>query len=131
MQKTLRITALLGAMAVGIGAFGAHGLKALVGPEQLETFATGVRYHFYHVLAMGLAAGLWGRPNINTTQLRRACWAWGLGILLFSGSLYLLSLREVLAVPAALLGPITPLGGLFFIVGWVFLFLSASTKAND
>ncbi|MEM9525345.1 MAG: DUF423 domain-containing protein [Bacteroidota bacterium] len=131
MQKTLRFTALLGALAVGIGAFGAHGLKALVGAEQLEIFNTGVRYHFYHVLAMGLALGLWDRSGINAAQLRRACWAWGLGIILFSGSLYLLSLREVVAVPVRLLGPTTPLGGLSFILGWVFLFLAASTKAND
>lgn len=131
MLKILRITALLGTLAVGIGAFGAHGLKSLVAPEQLETFGTGVRYHFYHVLAMALAVGLWDKSGINSAHLRRACWSWGLGIFLFSGSLYLLSLRDVLAVPVGLLGPITPLGGLLFIVGWVFLFLSASTKAND
>ncbi len=125
MKTQLKLTALLGALAVAIGAFGAHGLKAMVSPEHLETFRTGVTYHFYHVLAMGLALALWSVPGIGQQWLRRAIWCWAVGILLFSGSLYLLSLREVLSVPAAVLGPITPLGGLFFIVGWVLLFLAA------
>lgn len=130
MKTQLRLTALLGALAVAIGAFGAHGLKAMVSPENLEIFRTGVTYHFYHVLAMGLALALWSVPGIGRKWLRRAVWSWSVGILLFSGSLYLLSLREVLSVPAAVLGPITPLGGLFFIVGWVLLFLAARRKLS-
>ncbi|MEL7162688.1 MAG: DUF423 domain-containing protein [Bacteroidota bacterium] len=128
MQKTLRLTALLGALAVALGAFGAHGLKSLVTPEQLVTYGTGVRYHFYHVLALGLAASLYQRPGISSRMLTRAVWAWGLGTLLFSGSLYLLSLRSVHGLPVGFLGPITPIGGLFFIAGWVFLFLSATSS---
>ncbi|MFK8165033.1 MAG: DUF423 domain-containing protein [Lewinella sp.] len=125
MTTQLRLCALLGALAVGIGAFGAHGLKALVAPEQLETFGTGVRYHFYHVFAIGLAVALSALPGIDQKRLRQAASAWAIGILLFSGSLYLLSLKSVIGLPVAFLGPVTPIGGLFFIAGWVLLFLAA------
>lgn len=124
MTNHLRLVALLGALAVAFGAFGAHGLKSLVGPDQLVAFHTGVRYHFYHVLAMGLAVALSAQPHLRTAWLRRAILAWGLGILLFSGSLYLLTLSERTGLPSAVLGPITPVGGLFFIAGWVFLLLA-------
>lgn len=129
MKNLLRLTALLGALAVAIGAFGAHGLKSLVDADQLITFNTGVRYHFYHVFALGLAAALWGRADISQTWLSRAGWAWGLGILLFSGSLYLLTLQEYVGLPAAVLGPITPLGGLFFIGGWTCLLVAPKGRA--
>jgi uncharacterized membrane protein YgdD (TMEM256/DUF423 family) len=125
MINQLRLCALLGALAVGIGAFGAHGLKELVAPEQLVTFGTGVRYHFYHVFAIGLAVALSAVSGINQQRLRQAVFAWAIGILLFSGSLYLLSLQAVIDLPVAILGPVTPIGGLFFIVGWVLLFLAA------
>jgi uncharacterized membrane protein YgdD (TMEM256/DUF423 family) len=124
----LRLTALLGALAVAIGAFGAHGLKELVGPEELATFNTGVRYHFYHVFAMGLAAVLMAQPNLNQKRLTQASWAWVTGILLFSGSLYLLTLEQQIGIPSSILGPITPIGGLFFIGGWVLLFLAPRGK---
>lgn len=130
MKSQLKLTALLGALAVAIGAFGAHGLKAMVSPENLEIFRTGVTYHFYHVLAMGLALALWSVPGVGRQWLRRAIWCWAGGILLFSGSLYLLSLREVLSVPVAVLGPITPLGGLFFIAGWVLLFAASGNNLS-
>lgn len=129
MTNLLRLTALLGALAVAIGAFGAHGLKNLVDTDQLVTFNTGVRYHFYHVFALGIAAALWNRPELNNTWLRRSAWAWGIGILLFSGSLYLLTLQEYAGIPAAVLGPITPIGGLFFIVGWVCFLLAPKREA--
>ena len=125
----MRIIAILGALAVAIGAFGAHGLKELVGPEELATFNTGVRYHFYHALAMGLAFALASRADMRADRLRQARWAWGIGIGLFSGSLYLLTLEAQLGIPAAVLGPITPIGGLFFIIGWVLLFLAPKSKA--
>lgn len=124
MTNQLRLCALLGATAVAIGAFGAHGLKELVEPDRLEIFGTGVRYHFYHTFAIGLAVTLSFRPEFSQKLLRRAVLCWGIGIALFSGSLYLLALRDVLNLPVAFLGPVTPLGGLFFIVGWIFLLLS-------
>ena len=120
-QSTLlRITAVLGAVSVALGAFGAHGLERLVGPEQLDTFQTGVRYQFYHTLGLGMLAALSGRTAKARYGTIAICWI--LGILLFSGSLYLLSLREVHGLPVSFLGPITPMGGLLFIVGWVMLF---------
>ncbi|MFT5998208.1 MAG: uncharacterized membrane protein YgdD (TMEM256/DUF423 family) [Neolewinella sp.] len=125
MTNQLRLCALLGALAVGIGAFGAHGLKAIVAPEQLETFGTAVRYHFYHVFAIGLAVALSALPGIDHKRLRQAVFSWAIGILLFSGSLYLLSLKTVIGFPVAFLGPVTPIGGLFFIIGWVLLLLAA------
>lgn len=124
MKNILQLCAILGALAVALGAFGAHGLKSLAGPDQLETFATGIRYHFYHVFAIGLATVLWRVKGIRRKPLQRAVWCWVAGIVLFSGSLYLLSLREIISIPTAVLGPITPIGGLFFIAGWVMLFLA-------
>ena len=93
MQIYLRLFAALAALAVGLGAFGAHGLKALVGPAELETFTIGVRYQFYHAFAIGFVAVLSHQGRHSSRHLRRAAWCFGLGILLFSGSLYLLSLR--------------------------------------
>lgn len=124
MQNLLRLTALIGALAVAIGAFGAHGLKTLVGPEELATFNTGIRYHFYHVLAMAAACALWSSPLVRKDWLRRAIYCWSIGILLFSGSLYLLTLSDIIGIPSSILGPVTPLGGVFFIVGWALLFLA-------
>ena len=128
MHKYIRLFAVMAAIAVGLGAFGAHGLKALVSPAELETFATGVRYHFYHAFAIGFAALLAGRVGCDASRLRTAVICFAVGILLFSGSLYLLSLRDVHGLPVAFLGPITPVGGLLFIVGWVFLALSPTHK---
>ncbi len=130
MKNQLRICAGLGALAVALGAFGAHGLKELVAPEQLETFHTGVRYQFHHTLAMGLAVALWHQPSLNQKRLRQAINCWALGVLLFSGSLYLLSLQGIHGLPGAFLGPITPIGGVFFIAGWVLFFLSPSRTLN-
>ncbi|NJC25191.1 DUF423 domain-containing protein [Neolewinella antarctica] len=129
MQNYLRLFAALGALAVALGAFGAHGLKSLVGPAELETFATGIRYHFYHVFALGFVVVLSALPGFSLVRLGRAAWCFGIGILLFSGSLYLLSLREVHGLPVSFLGPITPVGGVFFIAGWVFLFISLTDKS--
>ncbi|MBC6993415.1 DUF423 domain-containing protein [Neolewinella lacunae] len=121
MHRELRLIAVLGALAVGLGAFGAHGLERLVEPAQLETFGTGVRYQFYHVLAAALAIALGQHAAFSGQWLRRAIWCWVLGIALFSGSLYLLALRDVHGLAVGFLGPITPLGGLFFIGGWMML----------
>ena len=128
MEKNLRLAALLGALAVALGAFGAHGLKSLVGPEQIETFQIGVRYHFLHTLAILCVSLLWEKPNLNQSFLNRAVWCFGLGILLFSGSLYLLSLREVHGLPVGFLGPVTPIGGVLLIAGWLMLFFAPARR---
>jgi uncharacterized membrane protein YgdD (TMEM256/DUF423 family) len=118
----IRIGSLMAMIAVILGAFGSHGLEDVLEPEQLDIFHIGIRYQFYHSLAI-LAVGLlfyFGKKSL----LNYAGWLFFGGILLFSGSLYLLSLRDILAVPVAMLGPVTPVGGTLFIAGWFLLFLS-------
>ncbi len=119
-KRIILLTSVCGALAVVFGAFGAHALKAVLSADQLANWETAVNYQFVHTLAL---LGLSLMPTHR--QIKLASWFFGLGIFLFSGSLYLLSLRDVLNLPVAFLGPITPIGGLFFILGWVFLFLSA------
>ncbi|MBL9075983.1 MAG: DUF423 domain-containing protein [Planctomycetes bacterium] len=108
----LRLAAVFGGTAVALGAFAAHAMKAHYEPAALQTFETGVRYQMYHALALGLCAALahagW------RTLLPAACFA--LGIALFSGSLYGLVLLD-----AKWLGPVTPIGGVSFLVGWALL----------
>lgn len=115
----LLIAGFSGLLAVILGAFGAHGLKGKVTPELLSAFQTGVQYQFYHTLTLLLVALLLLRfPQLSL--LHWAGWAFVAGILLFSGSLYSLTFGG-----PRWLGPITPLGGLCFIVGWLLLCLSA------
>lgn len=108
------IIGLLGASGVALGAFGAHALHDnLVARGMLEAWKTAVSYHLTHTAAL-LAVTLWlqGRPQ-KSPRLAGAAWAWILGVGLFSGSLYALALGG-----PRWLGPVTPLGGLAFIVGW-------------
>ena len=114
MNWMIAAGALNGALAVMAGAFGAHGLKAKLAPELLATWHTGAEYHMYHALALVLAGVVAGAAP--TTTLNAAGIALAAGMLLFSGSLYLLALTGV-----KWLGAITPLGGLAFIAGWLLL----------
>jgi uncharacterized membrane protein YgdD (TMEM256/DUF423 family) len=111
--------AILGGLGVALGAFGAHALKNRLHAEQLVTFETGVRYQMYHALALGVV-GVFQIlfPASNLAGL--SGWSFLLGILLFSGSLYLLAVTR-----KRWLGAITPLGGLGFLAGWVFLALAS------
>ena len=105
-------------LGVALGAFGAHGLRSRVTPEMLAVFETGARYHMYHALALlavGWAAARWTSPWVNAAGVLFAA-----GIVLFSGSLYLLAVTGTRAW-----GAVTPLGGLAFIVGWACLGLAA------
>lgn len=117
----LRLTALLGAASVGLGAFAAHGLEGFVDSYQLGIFGTAVRYQFYHSLAIGLAAAFAGSRRVNRVRLGISVNCWLIGMVLFCGSLYLLSLQDYHQVPVSILGPLTPVGGLFLIVGWLAL----------
>jgi uncharacterized membrane protein YgdD (TMEM256/DUF423 family) len=111
--------ALSGAMAVALGAFGAHGLKARLPADLLATFETGVRYQMYHALALlavAWAVTRWSGSNLPTS----AGWLFVAGTVLFSFSLYLLALTG-----QRWLGAITPLGGVAFVAGWVCLALAA------
>jgi uncharacterized membrane protein YgdD (TMEM256/DUF423 family) len=112
-QTFLIIGALSGALAVAYGAFGAHALRSRVEPERLETFETGVRYQMYHTLAL-LVAALLPNQAANGTWLAISRWSFLVGMLLFSGSLYIFVLTRRRAWAA-----ITPVGGLVLILGWV------------
>jgi uncharacterized membrane protein YgdD (TMEM256/DUF423 family) len=123
MNKRIIITAaIFGALAVILGAFGAHSLKKIISESQLEIWHTAVQYHFYHTFAL-LFLSTFGRFKNNIINF--SAWCFVAGIIFFSGSLYLLSLNSVLNLNANLLGPITPIGGLFFILGWLSMFLAA------
>ncbi len=110
--------ALLAGAGVMLGAFGAHGLKDRLGAEMLAIFETGVRYHLIHALALLAVAWAASRWPSAWTQAAGWCFVWG--IVVFSGSLYLLAISGV-----RWLGAITPLGGLGFIAGWIALALAA------
>jgi uncharacterized membrane protein YgdD (TMEM256/DUF423 family) len=116
----LRMGALFGALAVGIGAFGAHGLKPHLSEYQIAIFEKGVQYHFYHALAL-VVVGLWLKQFPENQWVRQAGWLFFAGIICFSGSLYLLACRDLMVIPVAWVGPVTPIGGLFFISGWLRL----------
>ena len=119
----LQTAAILGALAVALGAFGAHKLKQIVGPETVTTFETGVRYQFYHVFALLAVAILFGSFPGKNLQYAGICFI--IGIILFSGSLYALTaLQATNTVGLRGIGAVTPIGGVFFIVGWIFLFLA-------
>jgi len=105
--------ALLGALGVTLGAFGAHGLQTRLSAEELESWNTAVRYHLIHSVAL-LALALFALESGRSIQL--PAWLFCLGIVLFSGSIYLLVLTG-----QRWLGPVTPLGGLCLIVGWLAL----------
>ena len=122
----LRIGAILGALGVILGAFGAHGLKERLDAYSLDIFETAVRYQMYHVPAL-LAVGLLDVVGRGGFALNLAGWSFTLGILVFSGSLYLLS---VLGSQYRWLGAITPIGGLFLIIGWVALAVAAGTAGR-
>lgn len=124
MHKQYLVTAAwLAAFTVALGAFGAHGLKAILTPASLATFETGVRYQFYHVFALAITGILW--KEYPGKLLMVAGRFFILGILFFSGSLYLLTFLTVLGISDFhWVGAITPLGGLFFILGWFLLGLS-------
>ncbi|WP_354444976.1 DUF423 domain-containing protein [Marinobacter sp. MBR-99] len=114
--------ALAGLLAVMAGAFGAHGLRQVVSARGLEVFQTGVSYQMYHALIL-IAAGLMPVLGLSRRLLTVACAFWLAGIVLFSGSLYLLVLSG-----HHWLGPVTPVGGVCFMIGWALLVAAALTK---
>jgi uncharacterized membrane protein YgdD (TMEM256/DUF423 family) len=108
-MSILRLSAVLGFLGVALGAFGAHGLKSRVGPEMVEVWKTGVLYHLFHVLAL-LAVALAGE---RIGWRRPVAALFTVGIVIFSGSLYVLTLSG-----KGWLGAVTPLGGVAFLAGW-------------
>ncbi len=123
-KKIIIVASLFGVLAVVTGAFGAHTLKKMITIDSLEVWQTAVQYHFYHTFAL-LFLSTFARFKNNLIKISAYCFS--LGIILFSGSLYLLATKVLYAsaVNLSFLGPITPLGGAFFIVGWVCLLMAA------
>jgi len=115
----LLVGALAGFVGVALGAFGAHGLRGRLSPEMLAVFETGVRYQMYHALAILVVSAMAAR--FGGRLIAAAGWCFTAGIVLFSGSLYALSLTGV-----TVLGAITPLGGVAFLAGWALLAVAAS-----
>jgi len=114
MKKILLAGAVFMALAVLLGAFGAHALKSILTPQMLATYNTGVEYQFYHAIGL-LIIGLTGY-HVQSKWLNRAGALLVAGIFLFSGSLYLLTLTGIKGI-----GIITPIGGLAFVAGWICL----------
>lgn len=125
MSKRILVTAsLFGATAVVLGAFGAHGLKSLIDQNALEIWAKGVEYQFYHTFALLFLYFFAAKRESKLVKLAYGFFTFG--ILLFSGSLYLLATRSILDIGFVnYIGPVTPLGGLLFICGWLSLFIAA------
>ncbi|MCP2732068.1 DUF423 domain-containing protein [Symplocastrum sp. BBK-W-15] len=121
MTRILMATAaILGGISVALGAFAAHGLREKLSQRAMEIFETGTRYQMYHALALLLVALLLSRTETGESTLVAAGAAFIIGTIIFSGSLYALSLTDI-----KWLGAITPLGGVAFLVGWGCLAVSA------
>jgi uncharacterized membrane protein YgdD (TMEM256/DUF423 family) len=125
MKKKIIITSsLFGMLAVIAGAFGAHGLQAILSPKNIAVWHTAVQYQFYHVFALLFLSTL--TTGYKEKLFETAYYLFVFGIIFFSGSLYLLSCRDLLGWSwLTIMGPITPIGGLLFIAGWFTLGLAA------
>lgn len=128
MHRWFLITAsLIGALSVALGAFAAHGLKQVLPADAVAIFETGVRYQFYHAFALLAAGILYEKYPGALLQWAGNCFQ--LGIILFSGSLYVLTaLKASEAVGVSKIGLITPFGGLFFIAGWILMVIAFIKK---
>ncbi|WP_373511798.1 DUF423 domain-containing protein [Persicitalea sp.] len=122
MKIMLQLGAVIGALAVGIGAFGAHALKAsLEASGRADTFETAVKYQFYHAIAIVLVGVLLSRADAGAVKwLNWAGYAFAVGVLIFSGSLYAICFTGITKF-----GAVAPIGGLLLIAGWILLFLAA------
>ncbi|MDF4220578.1 DUF423 domain-containing protein [Maribacter sp. M208] len=119
MKKTILGTAcLLGMLAVILGAFGAHGLKNLVDAQSVTTFETGVRYQMYHAFFL-FVLGLLPNEYIKSRKSIYICTV--IGVVLFSFSIYILSLNSLMSFDFKVIGIITPIGGLFLIAAWLLM----------
>jgi len=116
-RRFLILAGLLGFLGVLAGTFGAHGLKGRIEPAMIETFEVGVRYHLVHAVAL-LVVALMAQQKISAC-MKVAGWGFTIGIIIFSGTLYLLAVTGM-----KWLGAITPLGGVGFMVGWIALLVA-------
>lgn len=120
-RKFSVLASLFGLTGVALGAFGAHSLKSTISAEMLSVFETGVRYQMYHTFALFIA--LWGLQLGKSNKFEIAAWLFVVGVILFSGSLYILAMTGVRSF-----GFVTPLGGLSLLGGWLFLALGFFEK---
>ncbi len=127
-KNFISIAALLGALSVALGAFAAHKLRDMLPADGVAVFETGVRYQFYHTVALLIVAVLSEKFPGKTIHWSGNCFI--TGIILFSGSLYALTVLRITETTGlnTLVGIITPFGGLFFIAGWLLLLLGVSKK---
>ena len=125
VSKLFSIGAILAGLAVAFGAFGAHGLEKMVTPERLLTWEKGVKYQMYHALALFIITWALVQYPEQAKTLINAAWAFMIGIIFFSGSLYFLVLTGTLKLGPINLALITPLGGVAFVLGWFWLVMAA------
>lgn len=127
-RKIIAVAAFMGAVAIVLGAFGAHGLKEVLNESQLATFETGVKYQMYHALFLLFI----GTTNlIKETTKKTILGLVSVGVLFFSGSIYLLSTATVTGLSVKFLGPVTPLGGMLLIAAWMLLFAKILGKKAE
>lgn len=125
-ERIIQVGVIFSLTAVILGAMGAHALKPRILPEQLTSFETAVRYQFYHGLSILLLAAL--SSKLNSKWMNYAFRFFCAGIVLFSGSIYLLSLHDLIGlINYKWLGPITPIGGLCFIIAWIFVLIAGKS----
>jgi uncharacterized membrane protein YgdD (TMEM256/DUF423 family) len=124
-KKLITIGSLFGMIAIILGAFGAHALKKMLPPEQLITFETGVRYQMYHALFLIFISLL---TDLSEKSKKAIYYLVVFGVLLFSGSIYLLATNNLTSFDFKVIGFVTPIGGLLFIVAWGILFLNFRKK---
>ncbi len=126
MNKTILATGLvLGVLAVVLGAFGAHGLKKVIGPAEIATFETGIKYQMYHALFLMVLSVL---PSISGGTKQLVFYLVLVGVLLFSGSIYFLATNSITSFDFKKIGFITPIGGTTLIAAWCVLLYSVLTK---
>jgi uncharacterized membrane protein YgdD (TMEM256/DUF423 family) len=127
-KNFISIAALLGALSVALGAFAAHKLRDMLPADGVSVFETGVRYQFYHTFALLMVGVLSEKFSNKWVHIAGNCFI--IGIILFSGSLYALTVLRITDTTGLnnIVGIITPFGGLFFIIGWLFLLLGVSKK---
>lgn len=126
-KRIVIIASIFGMLAVVMGAFGAHGLRDKISAAELDIWRTAVDYHFYHTLALLFLS----RYSKGVSRvINFSFFGFVIGIILFSGSLYLLSTRSITGLDWSFLGPITPIGGVFMILGWLGL-LIATLRTNN
>jgi uncharacterized membrane protein YgdD (TMEM256/DUF423 family) len=117
MKNWIVFATVLGSITVILGAVGAHSLQGTLSDVQLNSFATGVRYQYYHIFAMILAVVLSKQFNVN---LKVSLWLFTIGTLVFSGSIFVLSTIPIHGIEGVrALGPVTPIGGLILVAGWL------------